>query len=86
MPANAGAVRAAVESLVARNIPASYIRSRTLARVERGRGRFIELLRQALPDGIGHRQWVEKDPDDFFADFYLWYPPAELRCDILSVA
>jgi glycosyltransferase involved in cell wall biosynthesis len=47
VPANAGAVRAAVESLVARNIPASYIRSRTLARAERERGHFIELLRQA---------------------------------------
>jgi glycosyltransferase involved in cell wall biosynthesis len=49
-PPQAAAVAEAVAALKARRIPPDYIRSRTLARIERDRRRFIDLLNDILVD------------------------------------
>ena len=45
-------IREAVDALIARNIPRDHVRSRTLARVERDRRRYIDLV-QGLIDRAG---------------------------------
>jgi glycosyltransferase involved in cell wall biosynthesis len=53
-------IRDAVDALIARNIPHDYVRSRTLARVELDRRRYIDLVQELIDRGGGTFQFEDR--------------------------
>lgn len=55
------AVRDAVDTLRARNIPREYIRARTLARIQPERARFLRAVDDLVEELGGHRRFQDRD-------------------------
>ena len=53
-------IREAVEALIARNVPRDYVRSRTLARVELVRRRYIDLVQELIDSAGGIFQFEDR--------------------------
>jgi hypothetical protein len=52
-------IRDAVQALVARSVPREFIRARTLAKVERDRARYIDLVQAEIDRGGGKVQFAQ---------------------------
>ena len=61
VPEDCRAVRDAVKAMIARDIPREHVRARTMAKIERERGRFIAFVQEIVDREGGHT--------DFSAEF-----------------
>ncbi len=56
---NPRSIRHAVDALIARNVPRDYVRSKTLARVELDRNRYINLVQELIDRAGGNMRFAD---------------------------